>query len=187
MIDSSIQDIDDDAIVAQARDNPAELAPIYQRYSNAVYRMCLRACGDPDLADDLTAKVFLTVIERLHQYSPSPTGSFRAWLFVIARNAVHDHWRRNRRLTPLTDDSPEPLEPAPGPEEVALHNITLEELRLVLATLNSRHRSIVELRLAGLSTQEIADAMEVSLPALKSAQTRAYATIRQRFAAPGEQ
>lgn len=178
--------VDDDLMVERARADIHAFAPIYERYSTSVFRMCLRATGDEDLADDLTAKVFLTVIERLGQYQPRTGSTFRSWLFVIARNTVHDHWRRNNRVRPLVDDTIGPTDDSPGPEEIALHRITLQEVRDVLGTLNERHRSIVEFRLSGLTTQEIAEAMGMTIPALKSAQTRAYATIRQRLPQEGE-
>ncbi|MCO5225102.1 MAG: hypothetical protein M9953_07185 [Thermomicrobiales bacterium] len=52
-------------------------------------------------------------------------------------------------------------------------------MRAALITLSDRHRSIVELRLSGLATKEIAATLGMSVPALKSAQTRAYTAIRE--------
>lgn len=173
--------LDEQVMIERALEDPAEFEPIYVLYSAPVYRLCLRAAGDADLADDLTAKVFLTVLERLHSYSPRPGSTFRSWLFVVAKNTVRDHWRRTNRIHRLFDDRVEIADDVPGPEEIAIHRVSLEELRVALEALNERHRTIIEFRLSGLTTAEIAQTMGITISALKSAQTRAYATIRQQL------
>lgn len=173
--------LDEQVIIERAQKDRAHFTPIYEQYSAPVYRLCLRATGDPDLSDDLTAKVFLTVLERLHTYKPKPKSSFRSWLFVVARNTVKDHWRRNNRIHRLFDDRTEIADGDVGPEEIAIHRTQLEALRAALQTLNERQRTIVEFRLSGLSTAEIAQAMGITVAALKSAQTRAYANVRKEL------
>ncbi|MCA9833893.1 MAG: sigma-70 family RNA polymerase sigma factor [Thermomicrobiales bacterium] len=178
MTESSLRLVDDDLEVERARTDPAAFATLYERYVTPVWRMCLRASGDATQADDLTATVFLKAFERLNRYQPQGPGSFRSWLYAIALNVVRDEWRKTKRLTPLPDFDVA-VDDGPGPEEIALHRITLAEVRDVLTTLNDRHRSIVELRLSGLSTPEIAETLDMSISAVKSAQKRAYATIRE--------
>ncbi|MCO5225105.1 MAG: sigma-70 family RNA polymerase sigma factor [Thermomicrobiales bacterium] len=168
--------VDDDLLVERARTDSTAFAAVYERHLLPVWRMCLRATGDAHQADDLSATVFLKAFERLDKYH---SGSFRSWLYAIALNVVRDEWRKTNRLTSLPDFDAT-VDNAPGPEEIVLHRITLEEVREIMATLNDRHRSIVELRLSGLATPEIADALGISITALKSAQKRAYATIRER-------
>jgi RNA polymerase sigma-70 factor (ECF subfamily) len=68
------------------------------------------------------------------------------------------------------------------PEEQALANEDRRRVRQVLHALPDRQRQIVELRLADLSGQEIADAMGISLSAMKSAQFRAFQTLRTLLA-----
>lgn len=177
--------LNEQAMIERALENRANFEPIYVLYSGPVYRLCLRASGDPDLADDLTAKVFLTVLERLHTYSPKPNSTFRSWLFVVAKNTVRDHWRRTNRIHRLFDDRVDIADDDPGPEEIAIHRVELGELRIALDSLNERHRTIIEFRLSGLTSAEIAQAMGITISALKSAQTRAYASIRQQLAHKG--
>lgn len=173
--------LDEQVMIERAQQDRAHFTPIYELYSAPVYRLCLRATGDPDLSDDLTAKVFLTVLERLHTYRPERGSSFRSWLFVVARNTVRDHWRRNNRVHRLFDDRKEIPDEDVGPEDIAIHRLQLADLRDALETLNERQRTIVEFRLSGLTTAEIAQAMGITVTALKSAQTRAYANIRQEL------
>lgn len=178
--------VDDDLLEERARNDVEAFEAIYIRYGAPVYRMCLRACGDPDLADDLTANIFLKAFERLDRYRPRPGSTFRSWLFTIARNTVLDHWRRNNRLIRLGNDEPIVIDTGPGPEEITLTHIEIAEVWEILSTLNERHRSIIELRLSGLTTREISGIMGITISALKSAQSRAYANIRQRLTQMGE-
>lgn len=94
---------------------------------------------------------------------------------------MRDHWRRNNRVHRLFDDRTEITDEDAGPEDIAIHRIQFEDLRSALETLNERQRTIVEFRLSGLTTAEIAQAMGITVTALKSAQTRAYANIRQEL------
>lgn len=173
--------LDEQVMVERAQQDRAHFEPIYELYSAPVYRICLRATGDPDPAEDLTAMVFLTVLERIHAYKPKPGSSFRSWLFVVAKNTVRDHWRRNNRIHRLFDDRAEIADKEIEPEELAIHRIQLHELRTALETLSERHRTIIEFRLSGLTSAEIAEAMGITMAALKSAQTRAYANVRQEL------
>ncbi|MCA9832682.1 MAG: sigma-70 family RNA polymerase sigma factor [Thermomicrobiales bacterium] len=176
---------DDELVVAVLKDSEC-FSVLYERYIRPVYRMCYRAVGSVDVAEDLAARSFLTVYERLHQYRPQDEGSFRAWLFVVVRNTVRDHWRRHRRELPLFAEITNIVDADPGPEELVLARMQMEELRHLLERLNEKHRTIVELRLAGLSTNEIAAAMDLSISAVKSSQVRAYANIRRRLVSKGE-
>lgn len=186
MTTPELQLVDDEMLVEHARTDVDAFEAIYSRYSGPVYRMCLRGTGDPDTADDLTSVIFLKAFERLDQYRRRRIGTFRAWLFTIARNSMLDHWRRNKRLSDFPDALPDVPDAEPGPEDIALTRMEFDAVRTVLARLPERHRSIIEFRIAGLTTREISDALGMSISAVKSAQTRAYANIRSHLLHKGE-
>lgn len=169
---------DERAIIAAALRDPAAFAPLYERYAPAVYRLCYRAVNNAATAEDLAARVFVLAIERLDRYVERSGATFRSWLFAIARNVVVDNWRTSHTVhlpEGVTDYLPSP---APGPEELSVHATEMEALVAALGTLTVRHRTIIELRLSGLTTAEIADVLDLSVSAVKSAQTRAYANLR---------
>jgi len=178
-------------IVAQAQQDPIAFAPLYQHYFPIVLGYCQRRLNDREVAADATSQVFIRALNALPKFRPDPTrpgSTFRSWLFTIAHNIVVDTHRRDRKHQSL--DAPDrggdmPLvesstltDPTRSPEEQAIAADTLRQVRQTLARLPETQRQIVELRLAELTGSEIAATLGMSLSAVKSAQFRAYAILR---------
>src|SRR5699024_10200533 len=81
--------------ITRAKRNPAEFAPLYERYVDAVYTYCLRRIGAPDHAADLTSRIFTRALGAIPRFREG-SGSFRSWLFAIAHNTVVDAYRTSR-------------------------------------------------------------------------------------------
>ncbi len=186
-------------LVAAAILEPRAFAPLYRRYATPIFRYCYRQTGDPELAADLTTQIFTRAIEALPKFEQrveqrteqrrdpgGKGGSFRSWLFTIAHNAVIDHRRRARPSRPLDDTYREVADDAPSPEEHAIHRDQLSRLIAVLDRIPDAQRQIIELRLAGLTTAEIATTLSMTRAAVKSAQTRAYARLRVLLGPPSK-
>lgn len=162
---------------------------MFERYHRDIYLYCLRRLGNSHDADDAASTIFMKAYAALGKFRPRSGGmgvTFRSWSFAIAHNVIVDAWRKSSRpLRTLSLDSPMGIDvadrtPAPGhsPEQ---HAIRSEEARLVLTLLNQlpeSQRSVVELRLAGLSINEIAHALGMSVAATKSNQFRGYQRLR---------
>ena len=67
---------------------------IYDRYLIPVYRYVFRRVSNKWDAEDITAIVFLTVLERLLAGKYTSNGQFAAWLFTIARSKIADYYRQ---------------------------------------------------------------------------------------------
>ncbi|MFC4466035.1 RNA polymerase sigma factor [Streptomyces xiangluensis] len=80
---------------AAARD-PQLFEAFYRRHVDAVLRFVARRVDDPHTAADLTAEIFLAVLDSAHTYRPR-LGSETAWLYGIARNVVSSERRRVAR------------------------------------------------------------------------------------------
>jgi RNA polymerase sigma-70 factor (ECF subfamily) len=169
--------LDEAAQIALAQRDPRAFAPLYERYADPIYRYCHRRLGDPEAAADATSKVFIRALAALPRYRH---GSFRSWLFAIAHNTVVDGWRTARSETPLAATIGH-ADPSPSPEEEFLRADAGREIRALLATLPADQRHVVELRLAGLSNQEIAAALGRSVGAAKMLQARALTRLRSHL------
>jgi RNA polymerase sigma-70 factor (ECF subfamily) len=172
--DIVIRPLDEPAQIALAQRDPAAFAPLYEHYADDVYRYCYRRLGNPEAAADATSRVFARALSALPRYHDR---SFRSWLFTIAHHTVVDAWRTTRVEARL-DLTAGRADSGPGPEEVALREDAGREVRALLGQLPSDQRHVVELRLAGLTNQEMAATLGRSVAATKMLQVRALARLR---------
>ncbi|MCL8017033.1 sigma-70 family RNA polymerase sigma factor [Streptomyces sp. AS02] len=82
-------------LTAVVRD-PRLFEEFYRRHVDAVMRFVARRVDDPHTAADLTAEIFLAVLDSARSYRPR-LGSETAWLYGIARNVVSSEHRRVAR------------------------------------------------------------------------------------------
>ncbi|MEU3092099.1 RNA polymerase sigma factor [Streptomyces massasporeus] len=83
---------------AAAVGDPRLFEQFYRRHVDAVLRFVARRVDDPHTAADLTAEIFLAVLDSAPTYRPH-LGSETAWLYGIARNVVSSERRRVARET----------------------------------------------------------------------------------------
>ena len=82
--------------VAEIASDPDAFERFYREHVESVQRFVARRVGDPYLAADLTADVFVAAIASARSYRRS-RGEPIAWLYGIARNVVADERRRSAR------------------------------------------------------------------------------------------
>ena len=149
---------------AQSGDERA-FSIIVRMYETPVFNYVLRLVGDRSLAEDLTQEVFLRVFQGLPRFSLRC--KFTTWLFQVTKNRVLDELRaveRRPRLSVALEDVP-PLEIVDQP---------VERLEMIDAVWRAVNELNVDLKMAlllrdvvGLSYNEIADALEVTLATVK--------------------
>jgi RNA polymerase sigma-70 factor (ECF subfamily) len=155
------------AILRKAqRGDERAFAIIVRMYEVPVYNYVLRLTnGDKALAEDLTQEVFLRVFQGLARFSLRC--KFTTWLFQVTKNRVLDELRaRERRpLSPVNLDDAPPLEAVDPP---------VERVETIDALWRSIEQLPVDLKMAlllrdvvGLSYNEIADSLEITLATVK--------------------
>jgi RNA polymerase sigma-70 factor (ECF subfamily) len=167
-------DDDDALLVARAQVEPSAFTVLYDRYVEAVYRYCDRGLGDRAAAEDATSTIFTRAFVNLPRYRH---GTFRGWLFTIAHNVVVDEHRRQRQDAPL-EAAGATIDPSPTPEALAIDAESTASLRSLLARLTPDQRQILELRLAGLSGEEIVEVLGRSRAAVDALAYRAVNRLR---------
>jgi RNA polymerase sigma-70 factor (ECF subfamily) len=151
-------------------------ASAYGEYVEDVYRYCLHRLGTTEAAEDATSEVFMKAFASLERYRRE--SSFRAWLFTIAHNTVIDIYR-SRRVSEPIERAELVVDASASPEELAIAAASDDVVRSLLARLTPRSARVLELRIAGLSSQEISDVLGCSLDAVKQAQSRGYGQLRE--------
>jgi RNA polymerase sigma-70 factor (ECF subfamily) len=169
--------LDEAAIVASAQRDPAAFAPLYEEYLVPVYRYCYRRLGNREAAEDATGLVFERTLRALPAFRGA---SFRAWLFAIAHNTVTDTYRR--RGPESLADALEVADPAPPPEQVALLADERRLLATALALLPTDQRHVIELRLSGVPSAEVATILGRSPQAVRALQFRATRRLQALLA-----
>lgn len=175
----------DASLARRAKHDPAEFEPLYLRYRDSVLAYCYRKLGDRDEAEEAASTAVVAALRGLATYQEHGN-SFRSWLFTIVHNEIA------LRLRTRIRHPEEPIEAAAAiidlsrtPEELAI--LADDQLRLaaLLSVLSTRERNVIELRLANLSTAEIARVLEISPQNVRTTQCRAIARLRTVFATAG--
>jgi RNA polymerase sigma-70 factor, ECF subfamily len=155
------------AILRKAqRGDERAFAIILRMYETPVYNYVLRLTnGEKALAEDLTQEVFLRVFQGLPRFSLRC--KFTTWLFQVTKNRVLDELRAKERrpLAPVCIDDVPPLEALELPAE------RVEEMDALWRAIDGLP---VDLKMAlllrdvvGLSYNEIADSLEITLATVK--------------------
>jgi RNA polymerase sigma-70 factor (ECF subfamily) len=159
---------------------------LFRQFQAEVYGWIVRIVRDPATAEDLTVETFW----RLHRAHArfDPSRSFGAWARRIATNLALDYLKSPRtREVQL----PEHFEPAAGqtwmPTHPAIGNPAIqrevrERIHLALHQLPPKLRIIATLALVEeQSHSEIAGALNLSTPAVKSRLFRAVRLLRTKL------
>jgi RNA polymerase sigma-70 factor (ECF subfamily) len=152
------------------------ISELYRRHVGVIHRYVYARVGDPAMAEDLTAQVFLKALEGLPDYEPGST-PFVAWLYRIAQARTIDHWRRLERRREVALDAGVP---ADDPQPVELLEVEAEWSTAVdlLAQLSDDQQAVILLRFIGeMSLQDVATTLGKTIGAVKSLQFRALASL----------
>jgi RNA polymerase sigma-70 factor (ECF subfamily) len=181
----------DDARLARAaaERDPAAWAAIYERHYTHVYRYVRSRVG-AGMAEDVTSEVFASAVRSIGGYSGKRP--MLAWLYGIAKHRVADHFRKARPRESLLERL---FRPPAGEESGETAQIVealgsrvqdpqsraeMLDLEPALRRLTAEQREVLVLRyLVGLSTPEIAAAMNKRATSIYSLEARALARMRR--------
>ena len=174
-------DIDDDQLIKLAKDGEAEaFGELYERHVNAVYRFLYARLDNSMDAEDFTEEVFIRAWNSVPRYHERGV-PFLAFLLIIARNVLIDHYRRNGRSPQqVTIEDIQLRDTNPEPGEVTARNLKHDEIRQALTKLREDYQEVLVLRfLNDLSPNETAKVMNRSTGAVRVLQHRAIVALRK--------
>jgi RNA polymerase sigma-70 factor (ECF subfamily) len=177
--------MDERALIASAQKGDARaFNQLVLLYQSMVYNLAYRILGDPDAAADATQDAFLSAFKAMRKFRG---GSFKAWLLRIVTNACYDQLRsKQRKPTDSLDDLPVEhdhvrylRDPAEQPDEFVERQELSEVIQRGIRSLPADQRIVVVLSdVQGLSYQEIAQVMGLSLGTVKSRLSRGRTKLR---------
>jgi RNA polymerase sigma-70 factor (ECF subfamily) len=165
---------------------------LMQRYHGRLVRILRHQVGgSDDSAEDLAQDVFLRVFRARASYLP--TAKFSTWLYHIAHNVASNAHRDRKRRKEVQAFAPTGSQSSIiSLDQMAMASTgempvrrfdkveRAEMVRLAVDALSDRQRMALLLnKFEGLSYQEIAEAMELSVQAVKSLLSRARVNLKQ--------
>jgi RNA polymerase sigma factor (sigma-70 family) len=166
----------DEKLIAMARSgNAGAFEMIVDRYQGRLLGFCRQMLGSTEDAEDVLQEVFVNAYRAM--LADEREINLRPWLYRIARNRCLNHLRKPSADAQESMDMVPEVEAASTAEKV--HN--REEFRQIIADVNKlpeTQRSALLLReMDALSYEEIADAMETTVPSVKSLLVRARISL----------
>lgn len=188
---------DERALVAASRDgDPAALEALVRSHQDRVYSFAMRMCRNVEDAKDILQDTFLGVIRSIREFREE--SKFSTWLYRIAANAclkkrrrgVHDPTPEQELslddLMPRTDAEgrkPEIPDWSGDAERALLHGELSARMENAIDKLPKDYKIVLVLRdVEGLSAEETAHAVGLSVPAVKSRLHRARVFVRRELA-----
>ena len=191
MSSSPIEIDDEGAIVAQARlGNASAFNELLRRYERKIFRLALHITQNREDAEDVLQESFLKAYEHLDQFQGQ--SKFYTWVVRIAVNQALMKLRKRKSDRSVSlDETIDTGEDNIGREIAAWdenpeQKYSREELNGILVSaidgLAPIYRAVFVLRdIDGLSTEEAAEALELSVPAVKSRLLRARLQLRDKL------
>lgn len=162
--------------------------------SAEVYALLYRLTEDQEEARDLTQETFLRAFQAIANFRGE--ADLRTWLYRIAINQARNRWRwwrRRRREHTVSLDDSDSHEAQPlglrlcdtsqaDPEQATLAREREQRLSKALQSLSGSYREAVILRdIEGLSYEEIAVTLEISVGTVKSRLARGRMELRRKL------
>jgi RNA polymerase sigma-70 factor, ECF subfamily len=157
-------------------------------YQDSLFSWACYLVDDPDIAADLSQSVFITAYEKIKTFR---NGSFKSWLFQIAKNRTIDTYRSNQRHPTISLN--EPLDNESGqdrmdfledrsntPGEWVEQQEQAQTIHQLLLRLTEEYRSVLVLvDMNDMDYDEAAQALNVPLGTVKSRLARARIKLRE--------
>jgi RNA polymerase sigma-70 factor (ECF subfamily) len=160
---------------------------LIERHRSLVAGTVARMLGSNSEVEDIAQQVFIRVWKSAGRYTPR--AKFTTWLLKITRNLVFNELRRTRRRAQVpiqTESEAEEIplkdETNPMPDASLLENELQEAIEKAITELPERQRmALVLRRYEELNYEQIAEILDLSVPAVKSILFRARTELRVRL------
>jgi len=186
-------DVDAGLVEALRRDDPDAAEQLVERYGERVYRLAVRITGVREDAEEIAQDALWTVARKIHTFKGE--SAFGSWLYRIVANAAYQklRWRRRKaREIALDDVLPgldgegrhfEPMDDwSNRVDEQALQGELRHVLIDAIEALPEDYRTVLTLHdVEGLSNPDVAQALGISLSAVKSRVHRSRLFVRKRL------
>ena len=186
-----IENNEEQALVERARAGDAQaFTKLVEKYDRKIYRLAKHITQNDEDAEDVLQESFMKAYSNLDSFQGQ--SKFYTWLVRIAVNEALMKLRKRKSDRTVSLDEPHETEEDTVTREIAVWDddpekkYSREELRDILEksvdSLKPGFRTVFILRdIEELSTEETAEALGISVPAVKSRLLRARLQLRERL------
>jgi RNA polymerase sigma-70 factor (ECF subfamily) len=187
--------VDRDAALVEAlrQGEPGAMERLVETYADRAYRLTFRITGSKEDAEEATQDALWTAGRKIHTFKGD--SAFGSWLYRIAANAAYMKLRARKAkareiaiedVLPALDDGGLHFEPmddwSPRVDDQALNEELREVLDTAISELPPEYRTALVLHdVEGMPNPDVADALGISLPAVKSRIHRSRLYLRKRL------
>lgn len=179
----------DRRLVEAAQADPARFEALYRKYLAQVYSFAYYELRDHHEAEDATERTFLAALggltrfeERARPADGEGASTFRVWLFQIARNAIAERRRAQRRRPEMPLEAAETVAGPLDVEATAVsHDATTAAVRAVSGLPDDRRRALILRFVDEMSTREIAGILGRSEGAVRVLIHRALRSVAREL------
>ncbi len=179
-----IEDEERDLIKRLQQGESQPLRPLYDKYKDKVFSLCLHMLGDYETAKDFTQQIFLKVFTRAGSFHGQ--SAFGTWLYRMSMNECLDHVRHRRLIRWVTLEEPSAL-----PVQLSTTmspDATLEKEQIcklvqdAVQSLSPKLRSVIVLKYVNeLSYADIAAVLGCSMGTVASRLNLAHKTLAKKL------
>mgnify|MGYP006277775927 CR=1 FL=1 len=146
------------------------LERLINKHENRVYAYIFTVVKDKDLADDVFQDAFIKVVNTLRSGNYKEEGKFLQWVMRISHNLIIDHFRKEKRMPVVNNNSDEydifetlRME-SPSIEDSMVTSQIHKDVRRLVEFLPSEQKEVLKMRhYANMSFKEIAEQTDVSI------------------------
>lgn len=182
---------DEQKLVERAKAGDASaFTELVEKYERKIYRLARNITNNDEDAEDVLQESFLKAYSHLDSFEGN--SKFYTWIVRIAVNEALMKLRKRKSSKEVSLDEPTDTGEDTMVREIAVwdedpeQKYSQEELRSILdravESLKPAFRTVFQLRdIEELSTEETAEALNISIPAVKSRLLRARLQLREKL------
>ena len=159
-----------------------QLGLLFERYKKMLFGFFYNMNHNAELSEDLVQNTFMRILKYRSGFKGE--GEFKVWMFHIARNVSHDHFRKNKRndnddidqwRDRLGDDSA-------NRDDELMHNEDMQMLKIAISRLDEEKREVLTLsKIEGMKYKQIGEVLSCSEGAVKVKVFRALKSLKEEF------
>lgn len=155
---------------------------LFEAYGPIILGYATKLLNDKNAAEDITQEVWVKIAKVASQYQAQ--GQFKSWIFTMTRNLCFNKLKADKRLQFHEDmtELSELAEPVESIESKMISGAKMDQVSAALDDLPENQKiCLLLVTVEGLSYEQVAEHLSISLGATKSLIHRARKTLNEKL------